>query len=116
MAMNNMQDQAVQNTGAMADRLAGKTDSWAALGVYRSGHGGREPARTGIGRTSQGGRADAHAGRRPFLCHRMCCGPDTLLCTLLPVFRTKNMVGNDEYVSFLPQIGMEEEKDPMASK
>ena len=45
MALNNMQDRAVQNTGAMADRLAGRTDSWAALKVHRSGHGGREPDR-----------------------------------------------------------------------
>ena len=54
MAMNERQDQAVQNTGAIADRLAGRPDSWAALGVHRSGHGGWEPARAGTGRTSQG--------------------------------------------------------------
>ena len=48
----------------MADRLAGRTDSWASLGARRSGHGGREPAKAATGRTSQGGRADAHAGRR----------------------------------------------------
>ena len=34
------------------------------LGVHRSGHGGRVPARAGIDRTSQGGWANAHAGRR----------------------------------------------------
>ena len=30
--MSNMQDQAVMYTWAMADRLAGRADSWAALG------------------------------------------------------------------------------------
>ena len=34
------------------------------LGVHLSGHGGRVPARAGRDRTSQGGWADAHAGRR----------------------------------------------------
>ena len=53
--MNDMQDEAVQSTGAMADRLAGRMDSWAALGVHHSGHGGWEPARAGTGRTSEGG-------------------------------------------------------------
>ncbi|CAK0786000.1 hypothetical protein CVIRNUC_009213 [Coccomyxa viridis] len=32
MAMNDTQGQAMQNTGAMADTLAGRTDSWGSIG------------------------------------------------------------------------------------
>ena len=64
MDNHDVHDQAVQMKKAMAGRLAGKTNSWASLGVHRSGHGGRVPARAGTGRSSRGGRADAHAGRR----------------------------------------------------
>ena len=58
-----MQDQAVQDmeawlTGWQQGQLG------VSLGVHRSRHGGRVPARAGTDRTSQEGRADAHAGRR----------------------------------------------------
>ena len=62
--MSNMQHQAVQNTWAMADRLAGRADSWTAVGVHWSGYGGQEPARAVTGRTSQAGRAGRRQHRR----------------------------------------------------
>ena len=54
MDMSGKQDQAVQIWKAMADRLADRADNWASLGVHRSGHGGRVPARAGTGRISKG--------------------------------------------------------------
>ena len=41
--------------------------------------------------------------RSSFPCHRMCCGPDTLLWFALSVFRVADMIGTDGHVSFLPQ-------------
>ena len=38
-----------------------------------------------------------------FPCHRMCCGPDTLLWFALYVFRSADMIGIDGPVLFLPQ-------------
>ena len=40
--------------------------------------------------------------RSNFPCHRMCCGPDTLLWFALSVFRVADMIGIDGHVSFLP--------------
>ena len=40
--------------------------------------------------------------RSSFPCHRMCCGPDTLLWFALSVFRVADMIGIDGHVSFLP--------------
>ena len=37
-----------------------------------------------------------------FPCHRMCCGPDTLLWFALSVSRDADMIGIDGHVSFLP--------------
>ena len=39
--------------------------------------------------------------RRSFPCHRMCCGPDTLLWFALAGFRSADMVGIDGHVRFL---------------
>ena len=39
--------------------------------------------------------------RSSFRCHRMCCGPDTLLWFALVVFRVADMIGIVEHVSFL---------------
>ena len=41
--------------------------------------------------------------RSSFPCHRMCCGPETLLWFALAVFRVADMIGIDTHVSFLPQ-------------
>ena len=41
--------------------------------------------------------------RSSFPCHRMCCGPDTLLWFAISVFRVADMIGIDGHVSFLPQ-------------
>ena len=41
--------------------------------------------------------------RNSFPCHRMCCGPDTLLWFALSVFRVADMIGIVGHVSFLPQ-------------
>ena len=41
--------------------------------------------------------------RSSFPCHRMCCGPDTLLWFALSVFRVADMIGIVGHVSFLPQ-------------
>ena len=41
--------------------------------------------------------------RSSFPCHRMCCGPDTLLWFALSVFRVADMIGTDRHVSFLYQ-------------
>ena len=41
--------------------------------------------------------------RSSFPCHRMCCGPNTLLWFALSVFRIADMVGIAGHVSFLPQ-------------
>ena len=41
--------------------------------------------------------------RSSFPCHRMCCGPDTLLWFALTVFRVADMIGIVGHVSFLPQ-------------
>ena len=38
-----------------------------------------------------------------FPCHRMCCGPATLLWFALSVFRVADKIGIDGHVSFLPQ-------------
>ena len=40
--------------------------------------------------------------RSNFPCHRMCCGPDTLLSLTLCVFRIADMIGIDGHVSFIP--------------
>ena len=40
--------------------------------------------------------------RNSFPCHRMCCGPDTLLWFALSVFRVADMIGIDGHVGFLP--------------
>ena len=47
MDINDMQDQAEENTRAMADRQAGRTNNWASRVVHRSEHGGRVPSRAG---------------------------------------------------------------------
>ena len=39
--------------------------------------------------------------RSSFPCHRMCCGPATLLWFALSVFRVADMIGIDGHVSFL---------------
>ena len=39
--------------------------------------------------------------RSSFPCHRMCCGPDTLLWFALSVFRSADVIGIDGHVSFL---------------
>ena len=39
--------------------------------------------------------------RSSFPCHRMCCGPDTLLWFALSVFRIADMIGINGHVSFL---------------
>ena len=36
--------------------------------------------------------------RNSFPCHRMCCGPDTLLWFALSVFRVADMIGIDGHV------------------
>ena len=41
--------------------------------------------------------------RSSFPCHRMCCGPDTLLWFALSVFRVADMIGIVGHVSFLPK-------------
>ena len=41
--------------------------------------------------------------RSSFPCHRMCCGPATLLWFALSVFRVADKIGIDGHVSFLPQ-------------
>ena len=40
--------------------------------------------------------------RNSFPCHRMCCGPETLLWFALSVFRVADKIGIDGHVSFLP--------------
>ena len=40
--------------------------------------------------------------RSSFPCHRVCCGPDTLLWFALSVFRVADMIGIVGHVSFLP--------------
>ena len=40
--------------------------------------------------------------RGSFPCHRMCCGPDTLLWFALSVFRVPYLIGIVGHVSFLP--------------
>ena len=41
--------------------------------------------------------------RSSFPCHRMCCGPATLLWFASSVFRVADKIGIDGHVSFLPQ-------------
>ena len=41
--------------------------------------------------------------RNSFPCHRMCCGPETLLWFALSVFRVADKIGIDGHVSFLPK-------------
>ena len=40
--------------------------------------------------------------RSSFPCHRMCCGPDTLLWFAFSVFRSADMIGIDGHVSLVP--------------
>ena len=40
--------------------------------------------------------------RNSFPCHRMCCGPETLLWFALSVLRIADKIGIDGHVSFLP--------------
>ena len=48
--------------------------------------------------------------RSSFPCHRMCCGPDTLLWFVLSVFRVADMIGIDGHVSFLPREMKQDKK------
>ena len=68
---------------------------------------GTLPPREGGLRVRLAHRAIAHAMAKQLPCHRMCCGPDTLLWFALSVFRVADMTGIDGHVSFLPQKNKE---------
>ena len=55
-------------------------------------------------------RTVAHAMAKQLPCHRMCCGPDTLLWFALSVFRVADMTGIHGHVSFLPHTKIKEGK------